>query len=135
MDNGGDSGAVALGLVSGATELAKSDLAEDLERTREIAQDVADATDGTCEWAKQRRGYRVRLPMTDDDDDDRIILVRVIARSSARDNYYRVIFPDKGPVDEDGEYSNDQKKTHHDISDDSVSEILELIDKIREREA
>lgn len=129
-----DNGAAAAGLtaVTRATVLA-SDLEEDLERARDIAQDVSDTTDGTCTWAKKQKGYKVTVPRTTGEDDQRIILVRVMARGGGRENYYRVVIPEKGAVDEDGEPKDDPEATHHEISDDAVDEILDLIDKIRER--
>ncbi|MQA85619.1 MAG: hypothetical protein GEV03_13570 [Streptosporangiales bacterium] len=130
-----ENGAAALGLADGTrAAVLAADFSEDMERARDIAQDVADASDGTCKLAATGKGYRVRVPMTDDEDDERIILVRVMARGGGRENYYRVSFPPKGAVDEDGEYSSDEGATHHEISDDAVSEILDHIDKIRDRE-
>lgn len=130
-----DNGAAAAGLTdrAQAAALARADLEEDLERARDIAQDVADATDGTCTWAKRQKGYKATVPRTTDEDDERIILVRVMARGGSRENYYRVVIPEQGAVDEDGEPKDDPEATHHDITDDAVEEILDLIDKIRER--
>lgn len=57
-------------------------------------------------------------------------------KSQARQNYYRVNIPGKGAVDRDGRITDRPERTHHPLtglSFSDVSDILDIIEKIRER--
>lgn len=113
--------------------LPYGDEAEDLERAHDIAQRVADATDGKeCVLTENEGGYKVTIPFKK----GRPILVRVMARSRERENYYRVSVANKSSVDSDGKYSDKPEDTHHELpddDDDAVDEIVDLVHKTEER--
>lgn len=115
-----------------AVALPESELARDLEYAQEVAERVARAENGTCARAANGLGYRVTIHYTRAHE----IRVRVMARSRAQRNYYRVSIEGKGAVDRDGRITRDPAATHHRLSGFSLSDvndILDLIGKTRER--
>lgn len=121
-----------LSVASVANRLPRSELADDLEYAKYVAERVAMAEDGTCERAAKGWGYKITVTYTK----ARPILVRVMARGGGRQNYYRVNVDGKGAAERDGRITNNPATTHHPLSGFSftdVSDILDIIDKIRER--
>ena len=89
--------------------LPQEELAEDLEYAKRVAERVANAENGTCTRADNGLGYNVTIHYTRVRD----IHVRVMARSAARRNYYRVAIDGLGAVDRKGEISHRAAATHH----------------------
>lgn len=134
--SGGDSDcprieAAGAALAVAAVRLPADDLDDDIDRVTEIAQRVADARDDSCARSAKGLGYKIVIPLK---RDDRTIEVRVMARNS-QDNYYRVVVPNKDAYDKDGDKSNNPNRTHIDIDDDpddTVDNILDIVDKIKD---
>ncbi|UFJ40473.1 hypothetical protein LOK74_20960 [Brevibacillus humidisoli] len=94
---------------------------------KQLADSIAQKFGGTVQTAKGD-GWAVKIPVTLNGKQD-VISLRVMNSSKYNDNYWRLSIGSKGTVDINGNFSNEIKPTHINITENSFDDISRIIER------